>query len=103
MHKKDIDEGITKVPDYILRNGLRYVEKYTYVFRTFVKGRWVGQKLLDLLINEFKSTGDEGTIALISEYFRNAIQEEKIKINGLPTTEDYVIQLPDELSRCTVG
>ena len=96
---QDLVDGKTKVPDYIVKEGLRYVEKYTYVFRTFVKGRWVGQKVIDLMIKEFISNGDEGMhLFLFVEYYRRAIDEGRIQINGLPTTPEYVIQMPDELS-----
>ena len=55
LNEKDLESNLTKIPDYILKDNLRYVEKYTYVFRTYAKGRWVGKTLIDLLEQEFKS------------------------------------------------
>jgi len=98
--EKDLDSGITKVPDYIIKGGLRFVEKYTHVFRSFMKDRWVGQQILPLMVKEFKMDRAEGTsIYYILEYFTTAIKEAKIKINGLPTTPDYVLQRHDQLSK----
>mmetsp|Transcript_424 Transcript_424/g.397 ORF Transcript_424/g.397 Transcript_424/m.397 type:complete len:142 (+) Transcript_424:133-558(+) len=61
-----------------------------FAFRTYVKGRWAGRTLLDVLEDEFK-TNDR-------EYYAQAIQDHRILINELPTTEDHEIDLKDELT-----
>lgn len=42
-----------------INNGLRYVAPYYHKNRVFVKGRWVGKPLLDILVKEFRSFNKE--------------------------------------------
>ncbi|CAI2371469.1 unnamed protein product [Moneuplotes crassus] len=90
LEQKDLEDGVITIPNYLVKNGLRYVEKSQFAFRTYVKGRWVGRTLLDVLEDEFK-TNDR-------EYYAQAIQDQRILINELPTTEDHEIDLKDELT-----
>jgi len=40
---------------YYVENGLRKVYPYYFTFTTFTKGRWVGEKILDVFAREFRA------------------------------------------------
>jgi len=40
---------------YYIENGLRKVYPYFFTFTTFTKGRWVGEKILDVFAREFRA------------------------------------------------
>ncbi|XP_055921835.1 pseudouridylate synthase RPUSD2-like isoform X2 [Eupeodes corollae] len=40
---------------YFIENGLRKVYPYYFTFTTFTKGRWVGEKILDVFAREFRA------------------------------------------------
>ncbi|XP_075991938.1 pseudouridylate synthase RPUSD2-like isoform X3 [Anticarsia gemmatalis] len=40
---------------YYIENGLRKVYPYYFTFTTFTKGRWVGEKILDVFAREFRA------------------------------------------------
>ncbi|KAJ0181603.1 hypothetical protein K1T71_002325 [Dendrolimus kikuchii] len=40
---------------YYIENGLRKVFPYYFTFTTFTKGRWVGEKILDVFAREFRA------------------------------------------------
>ncbi|KAF2359490.1 Pseudouridine synthase RluC/RluD [Trinorchestia longiramus] len=40
---------------YFIENGLRKVYPYYFTFTTFTKGRWVGEKILDVFAKEFRA------------------------------------------------
>ncbi|CAK1549625.1 unnamed protein product [Leptosia nina] len=40
---------------YYMENGLRKVYPYYFTFTTFTKGRWVGEKILDVFAREFRA------------------------------------------------
>ncbi|XP_065202693.1 uncharacterized protein LOC135833021 isoform X2 [Planococcus citri] len=40
---------------YYIENGLRKVYPYYFMFTTFTKGRWVGEKILDVFAREFRA------------------------------------------------
>ena len=90
LAEQDLDGGVTIIPDYIIKDRLRYVEKYTYVFRTFVKGRWVGRKLIEVLVSEFKANDEP--------YYLQAIEDKRILVNNQAISPDYEICLPDQIS-----
>ncbi|XP_043216269.1 RNA pseudouridylate synthase domain-containing protein 2-like isoform X1 [Amphibalanus amphitrite] len=48
------DERYTET-SYWFENGLRKVYPYYFTFTTFTKGRWVGEKILDVFAREFRA------------------------------------------------
>ena len=40
---------------YCVFSGLRKVYPYYFTFTTFTKGRWVGEKILDVFAREFRA------------------------------------------------
>lgn len=62
LRKGPILYGMFKVLDWTIsykmycpRSGLRKVYPYYFTFTTFTKGRWVGEKILDVFAREFRA------------------------------------------------
>lgn len=64
---------------YFLENGLRRVAPYHYTYNTFCKQRWRGRGILDIFAAEFRDRSEE--------YYRAAIEEGRIVLNGKPCTD----------------
>lgn len=77
-------------PKITLSNNLRFVEPYEYQFEVKAKNRWIGNKLQDVLLNEFKQ--------YTYEDFLLAILCEKIKVNNIIVNKDYIIKDKDVLT-----
>ena len=54
---KKIDQNQKNILENILYgvSGLRKVYPYYFTFTTFTKGRWVGEKILDVFAREFRA------------------------------------------------
>ncbi|GME78155.1 unnamed protein product [[Candida] boidinii] len=57
---------------YYFENGLRFVKPYYTVQKISVKGRWYGQKLLDVLASEFRDFDEN--------YYKESIENNNISI-----------------------
>ena len=57
MSPKYLSEPRTEKQDInqIVFSGLRKVYPYYFTFTTFTKGRWVGEKILDVFAREFRA------------------------------------------------
>ena len=77
-----------------VRDGLRWVDEYEYEFNSFVKGRWVHRLLLEVCQKEF--------IAQTPEYYRSAIENGRILINGKPVTVEHVLDHNDRFTHRAV-
>ncbi|ELU10743.1 hypothetical protein CAPTEDRAFT_92693, partial [Capitella teleta] len=73
--------------------GLRKVYPYYFTFTVYAKGRWLGQTLLDVFTQEFKSTG--------REYNIHAIESGKLRVNGQSVNVDYKLKHNDFISSIT--
>ena len=76
--------------EYYFENGLRKVYPYPFRYQTFARGRWIGQKLVDVLSNEFR--------AWPRSYYEEAIKSGQIRIRGKEVDSDYRIRDNDLLS-----
>ena len=45
--------------DYYIEDGLRKVYPYPYMYQSYIKRRWIGRKLKDVLKQEFRDISDE--------------------------------------------
>ena len=63
--------------------GLRYVDEYEYEFNAFAKGRWINRSLLEVCTKEF--------MAQTPEYYKLAIEEGRITVNGKQISIDYIL------------
>ncbi|XP_041451894.1 RNA pseudouridylate synthase domain-containing protein 2 isoform X2 [Drosophila obscura] len=59
---------------YYFENGLRKVYPYFFTFTTFTKGRWVGEKILDVFSREFR--------AHPAEEYKRSIETGKLTVNA---------------------
>uniref|UniRef100_A0A336LLV6 CSON012854 protein n=1 Tax=Culicoides sonorensis TaxID=179676 RepID=A0A336LLV6_CULSO len=75
---------------YYFENGLRKVYPYFFTFTTFAKGRWIGEKIIDVFIREFRAHPEE-------EYER-AIINGSLTVNDEKVPVDYKLQHNDFLS-----
>lgn len=69
---------------------VRIVRPYPFTFATFAKARWLGRSLLDVYADEFG--------AYPRVYYRTAIEEGRILVNGKKVDCEYNIKGNDELA-----
>jgi tRNA pseudouridine synthase 8/2,5-diamino-6-(5-phospho-D-ribitylamino)-pyrimidin-4(3H)-one deaminase len=74
--------------------GLRYVDEYEYEFNAFAKGRWINRSLLEVCTKEF--------MAQTPEYYKLAIEEGRITVNGKQISVDYILDHNDLISHKAV-
>ncbi|XP_026844497.1 RNA pseudouridylate synthase domain-containing protein 2-like isoform X1 [Drosophila persimilis] len=75
---------------YYIENGLRKVYPYYFTFTTFTKGRWVGEKILDIFSREFR--------AHPSEEYERCIQAGTLTVNFEKVPIDYRLKHNDLLA-----
>lgn len=93
--KSNIKKEIYEMkPNIIISNSLRFVEPYEFKYQLYAKGRWIGKKLIDVLLNEFKQYTEE--------YFLNGILEGKLKINDKLVDKDYIMKRNDFLAHIVI-
>ncbi|KAI1762616.1 pseudouridine synthase [Hypoxylon sp. FL1150] len=71
-------------PPYYFENGLRRVAPYHYTYKTWVKERWRGRKLIDVFESEFR----DRSLA----YYKNAMETGQICVNGKATSPDHILK-----------
>ena len=71
--QKILNEYYNLKPVIKIENNVRLIEPYEFKYQLYIKRRWLGKKLLEVLESEFH--------AYTKEYFINAIKEGKILIN----------------------
>ncbi|XP_076321396.1 pseudouridylate synthase RPUSD2-like [Tachypleus tridentatus] len=70
--------------DYYFENGLRKVYPYMFTYTSYCKGRWVGEKLMDIYAREFRAHPRE-------EYVK-AVLSGSVTVNGKSVGIDYVLR-----------
>ncbi|XP_026844499.1 RNA pseudouridylate synthase domain-containing protein 2-like [Drosophila persimilis] len=75
---------------YYFENGLRKVYPYFFTFTTFTKGRWVGEKILDVFAREFR--------AHPAEEYKRSIETGKLTVNYEKVPVDYRLKHNDLLA-----
>ncbi|XP_070133860.1 pseudouridylate synthase RPUSD2 isoform X2 [Drosophila bipectinata] len=73
-----------------MENGLRKVYPYYFTFTTFTKGRWVGEKILDIFSREFR--------AHPAEEYERCIQTGTLTVNFEKVPIDYRLKHNDLLA-----
>ncbi|KAH9269400.1 RNA pseudouridylate synthase domain-containing protein 2 [Batrachochytrium salamandrivorans] len=87
MSKKVRNQPNSAPPEYLLENGLRKVKPYLYVYQTYAKQRWLGLTIFQVFEKEFH---DRPT-----EFYKQAIEKGKIRVNGAAVPLTYVIKNSD--------
>ncbi|ORY65454.1 DRAP deaminase [Pseudomassariella vexata] len=75
---------------YYIENGLRRIAPYHYTYQTWCKQRWRGRELLDVFESEFR----DRPVA----YYKSAMENGKICVNGNPVMPDYILKNGDLVS-----
>ncbi|XP_047489835.1 RNA pseudouridylate synthase domain-containing protein 2-like isoform X3 [Penaeus chinensis] len=75
---------------YYIENGLRKVYPYYFTFTTFTKGRWVGEKILDVFAKEFR--------AHPAEEYERCIKSGTLTVNYEKVDVDYRLKHNDLLA-----
>nr|XP_015835287.1 PREDICTED: uncharacterized protein C18B11.02c isoform X3 [Tribolium castaneum] len=75
---------------YYIENGLRKVYPYYFTFTTFTKGRWVGERILDVFAREFR--------AHPAEEYERCIQAGTLTVNYDKVPIDYKLKHNDLLA-----
>ncbi|XP_065331584.1 pseudouridylate synthase RPUSD2-like isoform X4 [Cloeon dipterum] len=75
---------------YYIENGLRKVYPYYFTFTTFTKGRWVGEKILDVFAREFR--------AHPAEEYERCIKAGTLTVNYEAVDIDYRLKHNDLLA-----
>ncbi|XP_063232751.1 uncharacterized protein LOC134536769 [Bacillus rossius redtenbacheri] len=75
---------------YYIENGLRKVYPYYFTFTTFTKGRWVGEKILDVFAREFR--------AHPAEEYERCIKAGTLTVNYEKVDVDYRLKHNDLLA-----
>ncbi|XP_013773914.1 RNA pseudouridylate synthase domain-containing protein 2-like isoform X2 [Limulus polyphemus] len=70
--------------DYYIENGLRKVYPYIFTYTSYCKGRWAGEKLMDIYAREFRAHPRE-------EYVK-AVLSGSVTVNGKMVGTDYVLR-----------
>lgn len=76
---------------YYIENGLRKVYPYYFTFTTYTKGRWVGEKILDVFAREFRAHS--------AEEYERCINVGTLTVNHKKVTKDYILKHNDLLSK----
>lgn len=84
------DENRYNETSYYFENGLRKVYPYYFTFTTFTKGRWIGEKVIDVFSREFRAHPQE-------EYER-AIISGSLTVNHEKVPVDYKLHHNDLMS-----
>lgn len=75
---------------YYIENGLRKVYPYYFTFTTFTKGRWVGERILDVFAREFR--------AHPAEEYERCIRAGTLTVNYEKVDVDYRLKHNDLLA-----
>ncbi|XP_015428393.1 PREDICTED: RNA pseudouridylate synthase domain-containing protein 2-like isoform X3 [Dufourea novaeangliae] len=75
---------------YYVENGLRKVYPYYFTFTTFTKGRWVGEKILEVFAREFR--------AHPAEVYERCIRAGTLTVNYQKVDVDYRLRHNDLLA-----
>lgn len=69
---------------YYIENGLRKVYPYSYLHQSFAKRRWVGKKLKDVFIQEFREAPED--------YIKKRFDSGRILVNGRQVDYEYKLK-----------
>ncbi|KAK8858451.1 hypothetical protein IAR55_002678 [Kwoniella newhampshirensis] len=68
---------------------LRYIKPYWWPYKTFVKERWIGRQLLEVISTEFR---DRST-----EYYKHALDSGVTRVNGVTARADLILRNGDRI------
>ena len=92
--QKILNEYYDLKPVIKIENNVRLIEPYEFKYQLYIKRRWLGKKLLEVLLSEFHIYS--------KDYFVEAIKQGKILINEKKTSEEYILKDNDFLTHLTL-
>ena len=92
--QKILNEYYNLTPVIKIQNNIRLIEPYEFKYQLYIKRRWIGKKLIDVLESEFHG--------FPKEYYSKAIEDGKILINNNKTKNDYILKDNDFLTHLTI-
>ena len=92
--QKILNEYYNLTPVIKIENNVRLIEPYEFKYQLYIKRRWLGKKIIDVLDSEFH--------AFPKEYYSKAISDGKILINNKKVTNDYILKDNDFLTHLTI-
>ncbi len=92
--KKIKNEYYDMKPNLTRIHNLRLIQPYEFKYQLYTKGRWVGKKLLDVMVNEYRTYS--------TEYFIKAIREGKIKINNKIVDVEYKLKRDEFITHIVI-
>lgn len=81
-------------PTLTRKYNLRFIEPYEFKYQLYTKGRWIGKKILDVLVNEFRQYD--------SEYFVRTLKDGKFRVNGEIVEPDYILKRDDFMTHLVI-
>jgi hypothetical protein len=87
--RDSIHDMLSQTAIFIRDDGYRYVAPYDHMFQVYIKARWFGKTILDLMLCEFGGFDEH--------YYSRAIQGGNITINGASVHVDTVVKDGDFL------
>ncbi|CAJ0576499.1 unnamed protein product, partial [Mesorhabditis spiculigera] len=82
------ENGVGHKDERLRLGGIRYLDPYWSVWRTYAKGRWLGRKLVDCFAQEFLSCN--------KHYSTVAVKLGRVYVNGKQITDtEYVLKNAD--------
>jgi 23S rRNA-/tRNA-specific pseudouridylate synthase len=91
--KKIKNEYYEMKPSLIKKFNLRFIEPYEFKYQLYAKGRWIGRKIIDVLVNEFRNYD--------KEYFIKSLKGGNIRVNDKIVEADYILSRNDFLTHVT--
>jgi 23S rRNA-/tRNA-specific pseudouridylate synthase len=86
--KKNIkNEYYDMKPVLVKSDNLRFVQPYQFKYQLYIKGRWIGKQLIDVLVNEFQQYD--------KAYFEGALEKGTLMINHQQVHPEYVLKRND--------
>jgi hypothetical protein len=89
--RRDVDDGY--VAPKMFANGahpmLRYCRPYWWPYKTFVKQRWIGRQLLEVISTEFRDRS--------VDYYRHALESGVTRVNGVTAYPELILRDGDRI------
>jgi tRNA pseudouridine synthase 8/2,5-diamino-6-(5-phospho-D-ribitylamino)-pyrimidin-4(3H)-one deaminase len=92
-NESTFDDDLALGAKYVIDGHLRRLPPYYFTYLTFCKQRWRDRNLLEVFVSEFRDRD--------AEYYKQAIMEGQVQINGKPTNLETIIRNGDSICHRT--
>lgn len=84
---KTIEDDENLIQEYVIDGRFRRLKPYYFTYLTYCKKRWIGRKLIDVFIDEFRDFD--------SDFYRKTIKEGLVTVNKIPADLNTIIKEGD--------